>query len=70
MDMSGETKRMLDALHFRKIDMADAIHVVNPGGRIGLSTCGELLYAVARGAGVTFDVEPEGWEEFYKHHTE
>jgi hypothetical protein len=45
--MAGETKRELDRLHFRKIEMADAVLVLNVDGRIGLSTCDELHYALA-----------------------
>ena len=32
------TKEMLDDMHFSKIDMADEIYVVNPGGYVGEST--------------------------------
>lgn len=39
------TKAMLDDMHKRKIDMADAIYVINPGGYIGESTRSEILYA-------------------------
>lgn len=34
----SETKFMLDDMHKSKIDMADGIYVVNPGGYIGDST--------------------------------
>jgi hypothetical protein len=39
-------KAMLDQLHLRKIDMADEVLVLNPGGYIGESTGRELMYAV------------------------
>ena len=39
------TKAMLDDMHKRKIDMADAIYVINPGGYIGESTRSEIEYA-------------------------
>lgn len=39
------TKEMLDDMHKRKIDMADAIYVINPGGYIGESTRSEIEYA-------------------------
>lgn len=45
MDESGEWKRKVDHLHFRKIDLADRVHVINPGGYIGDSTENELEYA-------------------------
>ena len=43
------TKEMLDNMHKRKIDMADAIYVINPGGYIGESTRSEREYAKANG---------------------
>ena len=39
------TKEMLDDMHKRKIDMADAIYVINVGGYIGESTRSEIDYA-------------------------
>lgn len=39
------TKMMLDDMHKSKIDMADEIFVVNPGGYIGDSTWSEICYA-------------------------
>ena len=41
----SETKFMLDDMHKSKIDMADGIYVVNPGGYIGDSTWSEICYA-------------------------
>ncbi|MEU3550653.1 hypothetical protein [Streptomyces longwoodensis] len=38
-------KAQLDALHRRKIDLADEVLIVNPGGYIGDSTRSELDYA-------------------------
>ncbi|UXX98073.1 hypothetical protein N7U49_48130 (plasmid) [Streptomyces sp. AD2-2] len=38
-------KTVLDDLHLRKIDMADEVLVVNPGGYIGQSTRREIAYA-------------------------
>lgn len=48
-----EQKAILDALHLRKIDLADRVHIVNPGGYIGESTRREILYARAAGKPVT-----------------
>ncbi len=39
------TKKMLDDMHKRKIDMADEIFVINVGGYIGESTKSEIEYA-------------------------
>lgn len=36
---------MLDDTHKEKIDMADEIFVINPGGYIGDSTCSDICYA-------------------------
>ena len=43
------TKEMLDDMHKRKIDMADAIYVINVGGYIGSSTRSEIEYAREQG---------------------
>jgi hypothetical protein len=40
-----KTKKMLDDMHKRKIDMADEIFVINKGGYIGDSTRSEIEYA-------------------------
>jgi len=54
-----DLKRMLDALHRQKIDMADRVHVVTVGGYYGESTAREIEYARSLGKPVTFgDVEP------------
>ena len=44
-----EQKVMLDDIHKRKIDMADAIYVINKDGYIGSSTRSEIKYAIAHG---------------------
>jgi predicted phosphodiesterase len=41
-----KTKMMLDDMHKRKIDLADEIFVINPGGYIGASTRSEIEYAI------------------------
>ncbi len=46
---SDEQKIMLDDIHKRKIDMADAIYVINKDGYIGESTRSEIKYAIAHG---------------------
>ena len=43
------TKEMLDDMHKRKIDMAEAIFVINVGGYIGSSTRSEIEYAKSKG---------------------
>ena len=50
-------KAMLDDMHKRKIDMADGIYVINPGGYIGSSTRSEIAYAIEHGKTVEY-LEP------------
>ena len=45
----GDNKVMLDDMHLRKIDLADEIFVINPGGYVGESTRNEINYAVETG---------------------
>ncbi|MEU8232575.1 hypothetical protein AB0C12_23580 [Actinoplanes sp. NPDC048967] len=52
--ITNEQKKALDALHLRKIDLADRVLVVNPGGYIGESTSREIAYARAIGKPVSF----------------
>lgn len=58
-------KTMLDQLHLRKIDMADEVLILNPGGYIGESTGNELMYAVEQEKEIRL-LEPiapkPGWE--------
>lgn len=46
---STKTKKMLDEMHRRKIDMSDEIFVINVGGYIGDSTKNEIEYAKRKG---------------------
>ena len=56
-DTVTKTKEMLDDMHKRKIDMADAIFVINVGGYIGSSTRSEIEYAKAHGRKIYYLVE-------------
>ena len=51
------TKKMLDDMHLRKIDMADEIYVINVGGYIGASTRAEIAYAERAGKAIRY-LEP------------
>ena len=51
---TSEQKAVLDALHLRKIDLADRVLIVNPGGYVGESTRREIAYAQAAGKPITF----------------
>jgi hypothetical protein len=46
---------LLGALHRRKIDMSDRIHVVNTDGYVGPSTATEIAYAERNGKRVTYE---------------
>ena len=52
--ITEEQRTALGALHLRKIDLADRVLVVNPGGYIGESTSREIAYARANGKPVSF----------------
>ena len=43
-----DLKTMLDEIHFRKIDLADEVLILNVGGYIGDSTRREIAYAEGR----------------------
>lgn len=47
-DESTDEKQTLDRLHFMKIDLCDAIFVINVGGYVGDSTRREIDYAYAQ----------------------
>ena len=49
-----EQKVMLDDIHKKKIDMADAIYVINKDGYIGSSTRSEIKYALEHGKQIIF----------------
>ncbi len=53
-----KTKEMLDDMHKRKIDMADAIYLINVGGYVGSSTKSEIEYAISHGKEVRYLEEP------------
>jgi len=52
--ITNEQRTALGALHLRKIDLADRVLVVNPGGYIGESTSREIAYARATGKPISF----------------
>lgn len=48
-DETTPEKQAIDQLHFRKIDLADEIVVINVGGYVGSSTGREIDYARSLG---------------------
>jgi hypothetical protein len=59
IEFDDDEKEMLDALHKRKIDLADRVHVINVNNYIGDSTESEIDYAEERGIPVTYYEPPE-----------
>lgn len=45
LSLAAGTKALLDELHKKKIDLADEILVINPGGYVGESTRSEIEHA-------------------------
>jgi 8-oxo-dGTP diphosphatase len=58
-DRAGRLKQQLDYLHRRKIDLADEVLVVNPGGYIGDSTRSEIDYARSLGKPIRYTNTPD-----------
>ena len=54
--------RALGELHLRRIDLADEVRVVNPGGYVGEATRREIAYARSSGKPVTFSHQPSTTE--------
>lgn len=52
--LTDEQRQALGVLHLRKIDLADRVLVINPGGYVGESTSREIAYARATGTPVSF----------------
>lgn len=52
--ITDEQENALGELHLRKIDLADRVPVVNPGGYIGESTTREIAYAEASDKPVSY----------------
>lgn len=56
-DQFKAVKSKLDALHFKKIELADEVLILNVGGYIGESTRNELNHALKLGKHIRF-LEP------------
>lgn len=52
--INGDTKKKLDELHLKKIDMSDMIMVINRDGYIGESTKREIEYAQSLGKQIRY----------------
>lgn len=62
----SDDKVMLDALHKRKIDLADEIMVINVGGYVGESTRSEIEYAERIGRDVSYLEPPTHLEATFR----
>ena len=69
-EMPTEVKIQLDNLHREKINMSDAIFVVNVDGYIGESTYGEIDWANRMKKQIAFLVEPQKSEEVNSENSE
>lgn len=56
--ITPEVKKMLDDMHKQKIDMSDAIYVVNSHGYIGKSTAAEIEYAKSKNKEILYMLPP------------
>jgi hypothetical protein len=61
-DVTEEIRLKLDELHLHKIDMADEVIIVAPGGYVGASTQKELDYAERIGKPVSWS-HGEPWQD-------
>jgi nucleoside 2-deoxyribosyltransferase len=52
--ITTEIKEMLTRVHMEKIDLSDAIVVINTGGYVGSGTKNEIEYAILTGKKVIF----------------
>jgi hypothetical protein len=59
LGLTADDKARLDALHLRKVALADEVLILNVGGYIGESTGRELAHARRLGKRVRF-LEPSG----------
>jgi hypothetical protein len=50
--------RALGELHLRRMDLADEVRIINPGGYIGEATRHEIEYAATHGKPITYLHEP------------
>lgn len=56
-------KETLDALHKRKIELADCIVAINPGGYIGTSTRSEIAFALSHDRSIHFLSDGLRWAD-------
>ena len=52
IDDTNPLKKVLEAVHFKKIDLSEAIVIINKNGYIGRSTKNEIEYARSKGKAI------------------
>lgn len=52
--ISDETQKRLAAAHYKKIDICDAVYIVDMDGYIGAAVSAEILYAKEKGKELIF----------------
>ena len=57
--ITNDTKKMLDSIHRRKIDMSDGIYVIDVNEYIGENTKSEIEYAKAHGKTIEYYSHPD-----------
>lgn len=60
--ITDEQKVFLDQLHFKKIDLADEVLILNVGGYVGESTANEIAHAKRRKKKIRWLEEPNQCE--------
>ena len=59
---------ILSKMHYQRIDMSDAVYIVNVDGYIGESTRNEMAYAISKGKEILSLVPiPERTESYENH---
>ena len=53
-ELTTEEKKLLGKLHLQKIDLADAVYIVNPDGYTGESVRQEIAYALEKGKEILY----------------
>lgn len=68
-ELNEMQKASIKLTHFRKIDLAEEVHIVNTNGYIGETTQAQLAYSIAKGKAIYFTDQQlaEGYMETYAH---
>lgn len=61
VDLTDDDLSVLVEVHLQKIDLADRVVVVAPGGYVGESTRSEIEYAERHGKLIEYRTEPAGY---------